>query len=1136
MLRHNKHTGIFLGVVLVIFQLNLYAQRADRTLETKVADILNETPAINGEKLESMIKEMFTLGKPGIEMVASMLVPPGTGDDTKARFMLGSMAFYVTAEGKEAENDLFTSALLDKLSGCTDSRIAAFLMERLEITANNQAVPALARRLKDRELVDPAVRALVAIDTPEAEQALIKGLKIKDVVIQTTIVQGLGEMQSEKAGKPILKLAKTDDEFLKKSCLYALANIPCEKAEPVLMDEAVKHNFQPDNTNAVVSLLNFTERLAKTGKEEACVQICRQLLKECNQKENLRTGIAALGILAENYGDRYMAELVQAVSSPYKVYRMAALEFAQKMEGEKNTMIWVGLLDKVPAETRAEILHMLGERNDLKAIEGIEGVMNDPDPAVREEARMALAKLDPGRALPELLDQMKVKSDTGELDQIGEILRWIHTDRMMAALTSAYPGLSIEAKKVAIGLMGDKRASQNWHLIFLEAGSQNEMLRKTAMSNLKYVSSPEDVPELLDLLMEVKDENAIRDVQAAILAAAEQIDDQGQRTAMLLERFQKAGDAEKAKILGVLAGLGGEKALNAVVMTFEKSSGNLKTQALDALIHWSGIEAATPLYNIAKNDPEFHEKALNGIIDLVDRADINDDQKRLLLEKALSLADSNDLKNHVIRSLGKTHTFQAMVIAAGYLDDPALQQEAARAVIAIALPSGRHSGYTGTLVRGYLKKAAGIIKGPESTYTKAKIEKYLNEMPDEEGFVSLFNGKDLTGWKGLVGSPKTRAEMTPEELAKEQAKANEKVKDNWSVRDGMIVFNGHGNNLVSAKDYGDFELLVDWRITKGGDSGIYLRGSPQVQIWDTARVEVGAQVGSGGLYNNKEHRSTPLKVADNPVGEWNTFRIKMMGDRVSVWLNGELVVDNEVMDNYWERDKPIYPTGPIELQAHGTNLNFRNIFIREISSREHNRLTEEEQKEGFVSLFNGKNLDGWVGNKTDYFVENGEIVILPKGKGHGNLYTKNEYKDFIFRFEFKLTPGANNGLGIRAPLSGDAAYSGMELQILDNTASIYKNLKPYQYHGSLYGVIPAQRGYLKPVGEWNEEEVVVKGTHVKVTLNGHVILDGDWSDAIKNGTMDHKDHPGLKNEKGHIGFLGHGSEVHFRDIRIKELE
>jgi len=180
-------------------------------------------------------------------------------------------------------------------------------------------------------------------------------------------------------------------------------------------------------------------------------------------------------------------------------------------------------------------------------------------------------------------------------------------------------------------------------------------------------------------------------------------------------------------------------------------------------------------------------------------------------------------------------------------------------------------------------------------------------------------------------------------------------------------------------------------------------------------------------------------------------------------------------------------------------------------------------------------LDGWTGDKVSYTVEEGMIVINPGEVHGGNLYTGNEYSDFVFRFEFQLTPGANNGLGIRTPTEGDAAYVGMELQILDNTSSIYAGLEPYQYHGSVYGVIPARRGFLRPVGDWNYEEVTVKGTKIRVVLNGAVIINGDIAVASENGTLDGQEHPGLKNSKGYIGFLGHGSLVRFRNIRIKEL-
>jgi hypothetical protein len=216
-------------------------------------------------------------------------------------------------------------------------------------------------------------------------------------------------------------------------------------------------------------------------------------------------------------------------------------------------------------------------------------------------------------------------------------------------------------------------------------------------------------------------------------------------------------------------------------------------------------------------------------------------------------------------------------------------------------------------------------------------------------------------------------------------------------------------------------------------------------------------------------------------------------------------------------------------------LAILSVIDGSYSQTENNKLTEEEKSEGFILLFNGRNLDGWTGNKTDYIIEEDHIVIYPDRGGQGNLYTDREYADFIFRFEFNLTPGANNGLGIRTGINAHAAYEGIELQIIDNTSEKYANLEPYQYHGSIYGVTPAERGYLKSPGEWNEQEVYVKGTHVKITLNDHTILDTDYHSAIEEGTMDHKEHPGLKRKTGHIGFLGHGDIVRFRNIRLKEL-
>ena len=511
---------------------------------------------------------------------------------------------------------------------------------------------------------------------------------------------------------------------------------------------------------------------------------------------------------------------------------------------------------------------------------------------------------------------------------------------------------------------------------------------------------------------------------------------------------------------------------------------------------------------------------------------VNPVQRLLDLQDQMEVAKSPTAQKNIIIEAGKVNKLGALMFAAKFLGNPVLSNDAALVVTKLAL---NNPDFKGPMIRPVLQNALALLKGEDSAILAKKLAYHIKAMPFDYGFENLFNGTDLTGWKGLVANPIARSKMSVQQLAEAQTKADAKIKTDWIVKDGLLVFTGHGDNLCTQKQYGDFELFVDWKITEKGDAGIYLRGSPQVQIWDTSRREVGAQVGSGGLYNNQKNERNPKVVADNKIGSWNNFHIIMRGAVVTVYLNGLLVTDKVVLENYWDKTLPIFVKEQIELQAHGTYVAYRNIYIRELPSLEPTKLSDQEKQQGFKLLFDGTNLDNWVGNKAGYLLQDGAIVVNPQSTSGGNLYTKEEYSDFEYRFEFQLTPGANNGLGIRAPLEGDAAYVGMELQILDSEADIYKNLQPYQYHGSIYGVVPARRGYLRPIGEWNEEVVVVKGTRVKVILNGETITDADIKEPSINGTMDHKEHPGLKRTTGHIGFLGHGDVVRFRNIRVLPL-
>jgi len=408
------------------------------------------------------------------------------------------------------------------------------------------------------------------------------------------------------------------------------------------------------------------------------------------------------------------------------------------------------------------------------------------------------------------------------------------------------------------------------------------------------------------------------------------------------------------------------------------------------------------------------------------------------------------------------------------------------------------------------------------------------------GFQPLFNGKDLSGWWGAdTEDPRKYLALTPEELRKKQEASREDIRQHWRAEDGSLINDGKGLYLTTDKFYGDFELLVDYRTVPLADSGIYLRGCPQVQIWDSteqAKFNIGADKGSGGLWNNSPGApgKDPLVKADKPFGEWNHFRILMVGSRVWVWLNDQQTVRGAILENYYDRKLPVPPKGPIQLQTHGGEIRWRNVNIREIGSEEANKLLRQDDPPGFEKVFNGKDFEGWAGPVDEYEVRDGAVLCKP-GKG-GTIFTKAEYGDFVARLEFKLPPGGNNGLAIRYPGQGDTAYVGMcEIQVLDDTyeTATGSQIDPRQAHGSVYGIIAAQRGYQHPRNEWNYQEVTVKGSTIKVELNGTVILDGDVSKVTDY--MGGSAHPGKDRTSGHFGFAGHNDPVMFRNISIKPL-
>ncbi|HEY5919227.1 MAG TPA: DUF1080 domain-containing protein [Chryseolinea sp.] len=1118
-----------LYVLLLLLALCLPAIAQDqRLLKTKVADVLALLPATDNEQGKRLYHELLNLGDEGMVMVMNGVVPNGNAAGTSSRYAVSLLTHYATsAEDKSKIEHTYLVAL----SKATDPEVKAYFISNLKLVGSNESVKPLATYIADKDLFDPAVSALVSINTADAKQVLVSNLNSQNPEVQVKLTKALGRFSYQPALESITKNASSDNLLLKKASLWSLALIADPGSLNILLQQATNIGFKNDPSEATNALVEYMHQVSAKGNTALVKEISKPILEKTTDPAQQHYRLAAIKELSKVDPKGSLKLLVQERSKFDGEYQKEILKIASRSANTPDAIKrWQKELKKATGGSQADIFTMLvsSNPNDPSIETLLTQSISSENPQVRMAAANEMARRRNAKYLPAVLDYLVKSTDDAEIAVATDAVLRLADKNAAGAIASRTNTAAPKSRAALIKILAARRDTEHFDVVAKEISSTDALVKSAALEGLPNVSANKNVSDLLNMLATSQNDNEIKAIQSALIASID-----NSSVSLVNDAYAK----DKIKVLPVLPYLNDKSALEKVVSTFYHGNEKEKEVAFEALRNWQDQAAARTLLAIRK-DPalkKYHETALSSFISQVGKSTLPDDQKLLMLRESMPLAADKKEKSMVLRAAGSIRTFLSLMFVSRYIDDPDASAAASRSAMQIALPTAdAKPGLTGIEVRNTLQRMLDKLTGDDSQYERIDILTYLESLPYTKGFEPIFNGKDFTGWQGLVGDPIARSKMTKEVLAKKQLEANAKVSNNWSVKDGNIVFQGDGANLCTTRKYGDFEMVVDWKISKNGDSGIYLRGSPQVQIWDVSRVNDGAQVGSGGLYNNEKERSTPLVVADNPVGEWNTFHIKMIGDRVTVYLNGVLVVDNVAMENYWDRKLPIFSEEAIELQAHGTELAFRDIYVKELSSKAY-ELTKEEKEQGFEVLFNGKDLNNWVGNKTDYVVEDNTIAIYPTKEGHGNLNSEKEYSDFIFRFEFQLTPGANNGLGIHAPLDGDAAYAGKEIQILDNTAPVYSKLEVWQYHGSVYGILPAKREFLKPVGEWNREEVYVKGDIIKVTLNGTVIAEGDLKKATKNGTLDHKDHPGLTRHSGHIGFLGHGTVVKFRNIRIKDL-
>lgn len=1126
-----------LTVLLLISSATYAQQPQNRTTATKIADVLAQQPAEEKEKFLLAMHELEGFSSDDVVTFLKGLKAPGS-NNAPIEFAANSYSFYVNQPGKEQQKRVFVEGLAKSIAQLSEPTNQVFALRLLRQCADNTAIPAVANCLTNDYLADAAARTLVSIRTPESTAALEKALAASTTEkTAIALVTALGDLKDKNAESAILGLTqKYNSDGFQRTALIALSKIGGTASESLFQEKLNAAGYSYDKLDAVGLGIDYAQALIDNKHDQDAVKFLNKFFQESQKVKSINGQIASLKLLTTIDPAKQQKNLLAAVKSDNGAYRNIALQLLGKYGKGADAKSLLALASKGTPEVQESVLNYLAHNGSASSLKLIQALVNKTQSPVTKLAGLsALNTLSQGKETNTLIQALN--ADQQFNNSVKALILSSKDANVVTDVNNALATVD-DDKKIQLLDILSKRSNNASSKAVLAIKSSNPAVEEAINKALPNVAQESDLEELFSRLNNTTDNKSAVLLQRAIVNVVQSSTNSKGLTEKLAANISKSAAPNTAKYFPIFAGLGDAQSLKAVTAYLNNNNTGLRSAAIESLASWSTSNALPELVSLSRTekDDNLFNTVYRGLIKSISSSPNTPEQKTLLLKDAFSVAKTTDQKKAALSALQPTGTYQSLVFSADLMNDAQLGGTAANVAMNIAMDNK----FYGKKVREVLEQVIGKLSGSESGYLKEAVVRYLAEMPIKEGYVSMFNGKDLSGWKGLVADPIKRSKMNEKTLAAEQAKADDIMRKGWTASNGEIAFSGKGDNLATVKKYGDFEMLVDWKLENyggiEGDAGIYLRGTPQVQIWDIANTRVGAQVGSGGLYNNQKNESKPLKVADNATGEWNTFKIKMVDDKVTVWLNGQLVTDNIPLENYWDRNQSIFPTEQIELQAHGSVVYYRDLFIKEFPRKQIFKLSDQEKKEGFEVLFDGTNLDKWTENQAYVVNDEGYIWVYPNAKFGGNLYTKEEYADFIYRFDFKLTPGANNGVGIRAPLEGDAAYEAMEIQVLDDGADVYKDLKQYQYHGSIYGVVPAKKGHLKPVGEWNSEEIVVKGNRIKVTLNGAVIVDADIAEASKNGTLDGKQHPGLKRTSGHIGFLGHGTEVFFKDIRVKKLK
>ena len=1082
-----------------------------RTAETIVADALAQLPAQTPKAFDSLMQELAATGADGIRMMAGMLVPASEGKNAVVEYALGGVVSYVSAQGREALAREVRTGLADAVAASTDKPNQAFLLSLLQLCATAQEAPVFVKYAGDDYLADYAVRGLIS--TPGTEATLL-ALIGESPAPNALLAYAAAEKGLAAAEPALLKWAAdpTADTPARQAVYNALAKCGTHASIAPLAAAAKADGYAFTKNDATGAYVNLLARLAAAGGQKALS--AAKALQKPALPQNVRA--AGLEIVLAADAKKRTQTVLAALKDADRAYRCAALDYANAFADEA---LYAALVKKLPSlsdAAKTDVVSWLGARHAASQSAAVVAAMSSPDDELALAAVRAAGKIGGQQALDALIAQLG-----GAHAKEASAALAAFNGKPNAAFVAALDG-DPATQANALKLVAKRRITTAADKVFALLGSGDKAVRTAAYDALAGVTTAGDFDRLCDLLDKAQGDD-VKALQAGLRnALAPAAPDMQYK----LVAGRMAAAPQKARYYPLLAQAATDEAIGALLKADDPKA------AFAALLTVKNPVMIDVLYELAGKNPDWTDAAISRYADFATASDNTPMRKYQLYRKGLEANPSAKTQNKLLKALSKTPVFPALVLAVKYMDAPATAETAALVVKTVA---AKNPGMGGQTVAAALKKALEVYvelakADADAGYAVDEIKGLMAKLP-EAGFEPL--SLEPENRNAVVGNPETRKAMKPKALAKAQLEADAAMAQKWSLTDGILTAQANAPAIQFPKQYENFEMILDWKTP--GEAGIAVRAIPQIRL--------GGVSGTGMLADDKG-----VADADNRPGNCNILYVKVVDDRITVFENDVKIVENAVMTNPDMPGEPVGICGCIELIAGTAPVEFRNVYVNELPSTPVFELSAEEAAEGFEVLFDGRSLHKWTGNTTNYVPLNGTIDVTAQYGGSGNLYTKKEYSDFVLRFEFRfIREGVNNGIGIRTPMGVDAAFEGMEIQILDHDAPIYKDIKNYQQHGSVYGVIAAKRVKFPPLGDWNVEEIRAVGDRITVTVNGEVILDGNIREACQGHCVgdpgekgnhymiDHRNHPGLFNKSGHLGLLGHGAGIQFRNLRVLDL-